>query len=101
MKTDIEYLTWDEKSELCRLANNMPETKDAFYLFTKEKYLKFDFQAWDMFITGVEINEDDFKNHIDLMKLIIPILDEEIKKGNHSFRTSYRMAITVEILNSL
>lgn len=78
-----EVITWEEKTELVRLGNNATDTEamEKFLVYVIAKMPQFDIQAWDMFITSIDLIEDEMKEHEGLILKIY----SEVKKLGEEF----------------
>lgn len=97
----MEAITWEEKMELCQLANAIENnyTSLAFLKFAAEHAERFDEQAWDMFFTGAGLESKYFNKEAEpyLRKLY------ELSKSlqSNSMRTAIRMAAFEMQVNDL
>lgn len=99
-------MEWEDKTTMVKLGNAMnsdatpdPEKEKAFREYVLSKLQDFDVQAFDMFITIIELIPDKIKEHVDFYRQVNNKLQEMLKNPNISFglRSSMRFAM-LEVL---
>ena len=91
-------ITWEKKTELCRLANTTSDITTCleFLKFTCENMAEFDEQAWEMFFAGVPLTPEYFCEQTSFH--LNKIYDSTRSFQSDSLRTCMRASLFDEMV---
>jgi hypothetical protein len=91
-------MEWDNKTKLVQLGNGINDisSRRKFNDYVLEQLPNFDPQAWDMFVTVVNLVREEMEEDIEFWKLMHPKIEAMI---NNSKGFSFRAAIRFEMIN--
>ena len=90
-------MEWEDKTKMIKLGNQIykgDQEKKEFQDYVLEHLEDFDNQAWDMFVTIVQIVIDEMKVDIDFwMKIWSKLKDIDCNDEKFGFRSGMRLAL--------
>lgn len=91
-------MEWEDKVKLVTLSNNATdvESRYKFQDYVLENIDKFDSQAYDMFLNGIELIPEEMQSDISFYKRLYPKIKELDIKG-----ISLRSQLRLEVLRGI